>query len=458
MSPRGRAWVALVVGNVGTALLVAAVAPGVLPVAVGILGVLLVAEILLTVLMVPRFVSTEVPFITTWETTEAGQSITIPTKGGANRTDYLFEIDWGDGTTEIIYGDDPNPAHSYSEAGTYTVTISGTFPHLCLDSGYGSRENAKKMLTIEQWGDIEWESMVSAFAGAENMTSAASDVPDLSQVTDLSNMFEYATCFNGDIGEWDVSNVTSMHRTFAWAQAFNQDIGQWEVSSVTDMSEMFYHATAFNQPIGDWDVSRVTDMSGMMTGASAFNQKVGDWNVSTVSKMEGMFAGAKAFDQDIGSWDVSNVWGMENMFAGAKAFNQDISGWDVSSVLYMSGMFQAANAFNADIGGWDVSNVTLMVGMFDGAEAFSQDLGAWDISGLDVYDRINTEPLADFLTGAELSPTHYDALLNGWAELDLTDGLTFDAGQSQYTEAGADARQAIIDDHGWTIHDGGMAE
>ena len=43
--------------------------------------------------------------------------------------------------------------------------------------------------------------------------------------------------------------------------SFNQDIGNWDVSNVTDMSNMFFLATSFNQDIGDWDVSNVTDMS-----------------------------------------------------------------------------------------------------------------------------------------------------------------------------------------------------
>ena len=44
---------------------------------------------------------------------------------------------------------------------------------------------------------------------------------------------------------------------------FNHDIGGWDVSNVTDMSDMFSHASSFNQDIGDWDVSSVTDMRGM---------------------------------------------------------------------------------------------------------------------------------------------------------------------------------------------------
>ena len=63
------------------------------------------------------------------------------------------------------------------------------------------------------------------------------------------------------------------------AKAFNQAIGSWNVSNVTDMSEMFNGATSFNQYIGNWDVSNVNDMDGMFMQAKSFNQDIGNWNV-----------------------------------------------------------------------------------------------------------------------------------------------------------------------------------
>jgi surface protein len=96
-------------------------------------------------------------------------------------------------------------------------------------------------------------------------------------------MFREANTFNQNIGGWDVSNVTNMSQMFYSDVAFNQNISGWDVSSVTNMREMFYSAVNFNQNIGGWDVSSVTDMEGMFNAASDFNQNIGSWDISNVT-------------------------------------------------------------------------------------------------------------------------------------------------------------------------------
>ena len=98
---------------------------------------------------------------------------------------------------------------------------------------------------------------VSDASAATTAYGAISDW-DVSQVTDMSELFKDKTTFNDDISNWDVSNVTNMYAMFYNAQSFNQDIGAWNVSSVTNMTNMFLEATSFNQDIGAWDVSSVT--------------------------------------------------------------------------------------------------------------------------------------------------------------------------------------------------------
>jgi small GTP-binding protein len=150
----------------------------------------------------------------------------------------------------------------------------------------------------------------------------------------------------GEISDWDVSNVTNMNNIFENATNFNQPLNNWNVSNVTNMSDMFQGCSSFNQPLDNWNVSKVTDMSFMFNKCSSFNQPLNNWNVSNVTNIIAMFQGANAFNQPLNNWNVSNVTNIIAMFQGANAFNQPLNIWNVYNVIDMSFMFCKCSSFN----------------------------------------------------------------------------------------------------------------
>ena len=260
-------------------------------------------------------------FITTWRTDSANQTITIPVGGSTAR----YSIDWGDNSpaeTDIT-GDS---THTYREADSYTVSISGGLERIYLN---GQQPNAGRLASIEQWGDTRWTTMDAAFDGATNMVYRATDTPDLSGVTDMHRMFGDAYVFNGGLSSWDVSKVTDMSDMFIFAYDFNGDLSSWDVSSVTNMNEMFAVATSFNGDLSSWDVSKVTDMSDMFIFAYDFNGNLSSWDVSSVTDMNDMFYYATAFNQPLNAWDVSSVTDMFSMFFYTPSFTQNLGNWYV---------------------------------------------------------------------------------------------------------------------------------
>jgi surface protein len=327
-------------------------------------------------------------FVTTWKTDIPGDGtssnqIKIPAFG--EYTVYYESIPAGSAGTLPAAGTfiDQNVI-TLPAAGTYRIAIrpTGAVPFHRIVAETGS---LPKLLTIEQWGNVVWSSMESAYIGCANLTAiSATDVPILSSVTTMESAFQGCVLLNEApaMDNWDVGEVTNMAYMFLGAQLFNQPIGNWDVSSVTNMNLMFSATQAFNQPIGNWDVGNVTDMSYMFWSASAFNQPIGSWNVSGVTDMQHMFDSANNFNQPIGSWDVSSVTDMRQMFIQAAAFNQPIGNWNVGNVTRMDAMFNNADAFNQPIGDWDVSKVTNMGSMFAFNPVFNQPLADWDVSSV----------------------------------------------------------------------------
>ncbi len=355
-------------------------------------------------------------FITKWKTYSNGDSVYLPINPDYS---YNANIDCdNDGIFEKTgVTDHSNMFCSYAKAGEYIIAVSGEFPAFNLylatnlyiyfnpnEYVLNTRSARYQLLEVMQWGNIQWQTMDSAFYEAINFQITATDQPildavsnmslmfcgasvfnqdisawDVSHVTDMTRMFIYATQFNQALNRWDVGNVVNMEGMFEGATAFNQDISAWNVSNVINMWSMFKDATAFNQDIDVWDVSNVTNMQSMFEGATHFNGNITHWNVSNVNRMDRMFADAKAFNQDIGDWNVHNAAILE-MFAGASAFNQDIGAWDVSQQAWMNGVFERATSFNQDLSAWDVSNAVYMERFFKGASAFNQDLSTWNVS------------------------------------------------------------------------------
>lgn len=339
---------------------------------------------LAAILQLLSFTTNAQAFITTWKTDNPGTSASNQIQIATDLfTGYNYNIYWEEIGNPVNNGNlvaqTGGTIITFPTAGTYRIEITGNFPRINFLDGFNNGGDKEKILTVQQWGNIQWTTMLNAFNGCTNLTIPATDVPDLSNVTDMRSMFQGAAAINQNVEGWNVSNVTRMDQMFYNAVSFNQDISGWNVSNVTNMLNMFSGATSFNQPIGGWDVSNVTNMAGMFFNASAFNQDIGGWNVGNVTNMSFMFR-SSSFNQNIGSWNVSNVIDMNNMFNNTP-FNQPIGSWDVSSVTIMQDML-ASTPFNQNIGGWDVGNVTSMIQMFAYNSSFNQDISNWDVGSV----------------------------------------------------------------------------
>ncbi|MEM6523466.1 MAG: BspA family leucine-rich repeat surface protein [Bacteroidota bacterium] len=335
------------------------------------------------------------PFITTWATHGSGTSgtdqITIPAGNSNSYTIYWEEVG-NPGNNGTDSGSSGDKTITFPNSGIYTVEISGGFNQIY----FNNMGDLQKIRSIEQWGDIAWSTMNAAFYGCRLLNINATDIPDLSNVEDMSNMLFGVNKLPNNIGLWDVSNVTNMSGTFFWTTfKSNHDISNWDISNVTNMSKMF-------KGLSQWSTPEIG---------------VGSWDVSSVTNMAEMFYDARTFNENIGSWDVSNVTDMSDMFTHAINFNQDIGDWNVSNVKYMWRILTSATSFNQDLSDWNISSVEDGFGM----------------------------------SASGMSTTNYDLLLNSWAQsANPPSGIRL--GGTTYCNATA-ARQYLINTLNWDISD-----
>jgi surface protein len=259
-------------------------------------------------------------------------------------------------------------ASSY-DAGTYLNPIEDG---LCYNYG-----NATGYGSMPEWDVSRVTDMSSMFNFATGFNGDISSW-NVSSVTNMEGMFRYLFRFNGDISTWNVSSVKRMGQMFQGAEKFDIDLSLWNVSQVYDMQDMFYYAVNFNQPLNSWNTQSVKNMERMFSGASAFNQSLDSWDTQSVTDMNGMFSYSVNFNQALNSWNTQGVKNMERTFSGASAFNQSLDSWNTQSVTDMNGMFNYAVNFNQGLNSWNTQSVENMERMFSGASAFNQSLNSWD--------------------------------------------------------------------------------
>ena len=292
------------------------------------------------------------PFITKWQADGSGQiSFKAQTAGDVT---YTAKFSTGSGYDSIM-GTFNKPTMEDAE-GFVSISVlpSGVDVELRLGPQnlmavhmYGI--NFKE---ISQWGDVVWSSMAHAFENSYEMDVTATDKPNLSQVTDMSSMFEQC---------WNLTGPNN--------------INDWDVSNVTDMQWMFYLASSFNQPLDKWDVSKVKNMGAMFSGATSFNQPLDQWKVHNVISMYNIFSGASSFDQNLGSWELhlnnelaSIILGLDNSGISCENYQYSLLGWATNgsspATVSASGLTYGPSADSVRAlliaNGWTILNDSMM--------------------------------------------------------------------------------------------------
>ncbi|MGJ8664485.1 MAG: BspA family leucine-rich repeat surface protein, partial [Marinicella sp.] len=403
-------------------------------------------------------------FITTWDAqleTNGTYEITIPINSDPSLS-YDYDVDWDyDGTFNAgdsnLNGD---ATHAYLSAGLKTIAIRGDFP--AIQVSQLPQEQRDQLLTIDQWGTGVWQSMIEAFEGATNLTIAADDNPDFSQVENMQSMFGHcdSVVIGNKSANWNTSSVTNMTAMFINTSNANPNTSNWDTGNVWNFGGMFDNALSANPDVSLWDTSSATDMSGMFQGAisarpvTTHKDGSGVWDVSNVVFVNNMFKEALLADPDVAAWDTSKIEFTVEMFYDTPLANPDVSGWNTQNLENSSEMFLAARSAVADVSNWNTSSLINASGMFHDAPLAIGDISDWSLSSMSAFNGLTRIKLGSSWP----RPIYESILINFAAQAQFLDApLILGAGFSTYCSPTAVAAKAeLVSTYGWTITDNGQ--
>jgi len=195
---------------------------------------------------------------------------------------------------------------------------------------------------------------------------------DVSEITDMSNMFNSAVGINNlDLSGWDTSNVIDMSYMFFNSDFDNSSILHWNVCRVISMTHMFSDSI-FNRHL-NWDTTCLRDTTSMFS-YGLFNSFL-YLNTSSVEDMSCMFYGSK-FNQPL-LLNTSNVKSMEGMFCES-AYNHPLDSFDTSKVKNMRWMFMES-CYSHSLEHFNTNSLEYAEDMFHLSD-FVGDISMWNLS------------------------------------------------------------------------------
>tara|TARA_B100001093_G_scaffold317410_1_gene302800 strand:+ start:736 stop:13770 length:13035 start_codon:yes stop_codon:yes gene_type:complete len=192
------------------------------------------------------------------------------------------------------------------------------------DSAFKPDDKAQLQTAVNEWVLDETNAI---------LTYGDINTWDVTNVTDMSDLFNFDIyTLDGSYGPLDHPKIpNALYSTYSEGQSFpnklfNSDISNWDVSNVTNMKQMFYNCEAFNQPIGNWNTSNVENFAGILGGGSHGGQDIYGATASP------------AFDQDISGWCTTSA--PASSFTGQWSFEYHIDGMTNADAMSGTGGYE----------------------------------------------------------------------------------------------------------------------
>ena len=193
---------------------------------------------------------------------------------------------------------------------------------------------------------------------------------DTSNVTDMSYMFfGCSTAGQMDLSALDTSSVETMEGMFKLtsARGANPIHTGWDLSNVKNMSSMFEETTVQTYDLSLWDLSNVENVSKMFANCEYLESvSLNGADTSNVTNAEGMFQNCTALTSiDLSPLNLENAANLSHLFDGDTSLTSIELGTSAfAGAENTSGMFASTRVTSLDVSNMNTANVTDASGMF----------------------------------------------------------------------------------------------
>ena len=307
--------------------------------------------------------------ITEWTIPSANTTIKLPVQShGGNSLNIT--VDWGDGSAVQTVTTN-FPTHTYTTAGTYDITVSGTCPawgyigsgrvSTTLNSDYYTY--TQYLTKVKQFGELN--AQYYGFSQCTNLTSVKGATKNsTSNVTTMANMFYFCQRLTElDLTNFDTLKVTDMNYMFFKVRAQEIDLSSFNTSNVTNMSYMFGECGFLtNINLSGFNTSKVTNMSAMFKGCDVLTKlDLSKFKTSKVAYMNEMFSNCtslKSLKVSALNFNTVNVINMKRMFYNCSSLTEiPVAKFNTSNVTNFDEMFARCSSLKTlNLSNFVVSN------------------------------------------------------------------------------------------------------
>jgi len=264
-------------------------------------------------------------FVMVW-TVPNTDAVYIPTVNGST---YSGTIDWGDGGGDQAFSawNDADFTNSYSGAGTYTITIKGTFERIYFNAG----AMRNMLVSVANLGDVGWKSFYRGFYNCDELTNIAGTA-EMGGVTswqegirDCAKLVSVASRY------WDVSNVASFLRMAkASTKLAEMPIELWDMGSCVTVYEMFFNTGILEMLANNLDVADVVTFVNWLGSTDMTNCEVANLDIGKAETLAGCLGGNIDLPQlDLSTWVPTNVENCSSVVTGNSGMtNLNLTGWN----------------------------------------------------------------------------------------------------------------------------------